>query len=1014
METDQTAACCQNSVDYPHKEERTFDWKAHWIWGGSEKLPRNEWRCFRREFELQEWEGSSAQVTITADARYVLYVNGIQCGRGPNRSWPFELDYHVHEVGHLLHAGSNTLAIIVISYGVATFSYVPGRGGLLAQLDSVVYGIEEQVKYRNNIISTDCSWQTAIHAGHEPRSPRMSCQLAFSEQMDGRLWNNEWLAAGFNKTNSSSDMLWENAIIIGEPGDSPWLNLKPSDIPDLTEQEVWPVRVESFKEVTPISRTCFLDIRQAMEPAGSDHANPVTFAGYAVTIIQSFEAGEATIGFVGFPALNGIALNGVFYPVTAMEGEKPQRFQRVQLNEGENLLLFELAGSDHGGGLHFGIDSLVKFELVSPLAAALTNSAFALIGPFVKRVHIDHKPEKDDTSLKSYRIFGGDQELDENAFVGADTFLRCRTMKAASELESAKAWLSPFPVELISEASVFVSSIWKRYSVAKPVSEELHRVCFSNQQCTQLPDCMESGYELMLDFGMEYSGFLRFEVDAPEGTVIDLYGLEYMDNERRQDTFGLDNTLRYICREGRQIYESPIRRGLRYLMVTVQGASRAVRLFRVQMLQSNYPLSEIGRFNSSDPLLNEIWKISKHTAKLCMEDTFVDCPAYEQAFWVGDSRNEALINYYLFGAKDIVKRCLQLVPGSSYQTPLYMDQLPSGWSSVIPNWTFFWVTACLEYVNYTGSKQFANDIWPKVRFTLDHYLQHVDSKGLLTIQAWNFLDWSPMEQPNEGTVTHQNVVFARTLADAASLAELAGEKAAGEVYRQASEGLSKAINQYLWSEERQAYVDCIYADGTYSCSFSMQTQVMALITNVAAGSRCEQLSSYMISPPEDFVAIGSPFMAFFYYEALTRIGRTDLVLEDIRKNFGEMIKYEATTCWELYPGFVENRPNPKDLTRSHCHAWSAAPGYFMGAYVLGIKPTKVGWDAVQIAPQPGNLDWAKGTVPMPGGGRMDVNWSIREENGQRIFRLEVTAPKGIEVELVVPEGYQAECIQSWL
>jgi hypothetical protein len=46
-----------------------------------------------------------------------------------------------------------------------------------------------------------------------------------------------------------------------------------------------------------------------------------------------------------------------------------------------------------------------------------------------------------------------------------------------------------------------------------------------------------------------------------------------------------------------------------------------------------------------------------------MEDTFVDCPAYEQVFWVGDSRNEALVNYYVFGALDIVKRCLRLVPG---------------------------------------------------------------------------------------------------------------------------------------------------------------------------------------------------------------------------------------------------------------------------------------------------------------------------------------------------------------
>ena len=63
--------------------EEAFTWRASWIWGEGEDWPRNEWRCFRREFELQEWEYGSAEVTITADARYVLYVNGVLCGRGP-------------------------------------------------------------------------------------------------------------------------------------------------------------------------------------------------------------------------------------------------------------------------------------------------------------------------------------------------------------------------------------------------------------------------------------------------------------------------------------------------------------------------------------------------------------------------------------------------------------------------------------------------------------------------------------------------------------------------------------------------------------------------------------------------------------------------------------------------------------------------------------------------------------------------------------------------------------------
>jgi hypothetical protein len=75
------------------------------------------------------------------------------------------------------------------------------------------------------------------------------------------------------------------------------------------------------------------------------------------------------------------------------------------------------------------------------------------------------------------------------------------------------------------------------------------------------------------------------------------------------------------------------------LAVTVRGAAKPVKVYGVQMRESHYPVAEIGRFQCSDSQLNEFWQISQTTTKLCMEDTFDDCPAYEQTFWVEDSRN---------------------------------------------------------------------------------------------------------------------------------------------------------------------------------------------------------------------------------------------------------------------------------------------------------------------------------------------------------------------------------------
>ena len=56
--------------------------------------------------------------------------------------------------------------------------------------------------------------------------------------------------------------------------------------------------------------------------------------------------------------------------------------------------------------------------------------------------------------------------------------------------------------------------------------------------------------------------------------------------------------------------------------------------------------------------------------KLCMEDTFTDCPLYEQTLWVGDARNEGLFAMSVFGAYDLVRRCIRLAGQSLERFPL--------------------------------------------------------------------------------------------------------------------------------------------------------------------------------------------------------------------------------------------------------------------------------------------------------------------------------------------------------
>ncbi|MEF2244736.1 family 78 glycoside hydrolase catalytic domain [Paenibacillus sp. IITD108] len=959
------------------------DWQASWIWGAGEESPRNEWRCFRKSFYIGEKDIESGSLRITADSRYVLFVNGKQLGRGPVRSWPAELSYDTYDIKHLLKAGQeNTIAVLVLHFGVSTFYYVRGKGGLLLEL-----------QYNNQLIGTDNSWKTSVHLGQQPRAPRMSCQQAFSEYIDARHWTAEWAEPSFSVDG------WSDAIVLGAAGIEPWSSLVPRDIPMLTEEVVYPARIESLAKLKTFSLSTAVDVRNSLVIGSEDHANVLQFVGYVAAGLSVSKSSKITLGFLACgECLKSLSINGEIFGEESFYGNAPEKYLDVELQAGEHFILIDVSGTVHTGKLQIGAysDNGAELAFVNLFGeqAEAAESAFYTVGPFDEVMLIDHQYNR---------------PLNVNHPIYMELMTK---VTSARELAEYGSWLRPINPKYVSEADVFSLCVWRKENEFYVVPEQLQQAIIPNLEAGVIP--LFEGYdsEIVIDFGKEYSGYLRFDIEAEAGTILDWYGYEYMRDDYRQDMFGLDHTIRYVASEGRQSYETPIRRGFRYLALNVREAKSPVKIYGVEMVQSNYPIAEVGRFECSDGRLNDIWEIAKHTTKLCMEDTFVDCPAFEQVFWVGDSRNEGLVSNYLFGAQDIIKRCLRLVPGSKDQTPLYMDQVPSGWSSVIPNWTFFWAIACYEYYEQSGDKSFAKEMYEHIRFTLRHYLLKIDASGLFNVKGWNLLDWSPIDQPNDGIVTHQNMFLARTLEMASSMGTLVGETVDSELFQEAAAKLRQAINEKLWSEEQQAYIDCIHADGRRSNVISVQTQVVAILTDTAPLERREVLNRYLIDPPAPFVQIGSPFMSFFYYEALSKISRVDLIVDDIRLNYGNMIDHGATTCWEQYPNFTENRANPDMLSRSHCHAWSSAPAYFLSRELLGIKSLSPGWTSVEVRPVPCGLKWARGGVPHPGGGRIDVSWQVEEE--QKKIQIRVVHPEHAQVTVVVPEGYTANIEQKSL
>ena len=115
-----------------------------------------------------------------------------------------------------------------------------------------------------------------------------------------------------------------------------------------------------------------------------------------------------------------------------------------------------------------------------------------------------------------------------------------------------------------------------------------------------------------------------------------------------------------------------------------------------------------------------------------------------------------------------------------------------------------------------------------------------------------------------------------------------------------------------------------------------------------------------------------------------------------------MIRQGATSFWEEWQvtgTFREGRWVPRP--RSHCHAWSAASTAWLSRYVLGVCVTSIQDRTVVIAPQPGGLQRASGTVPTRFG-LVEVTWEIVEDR----LQVDARVPEGARAELVAPAPFQ--------
>ena len=501
---------------------------------------------------------------------------------------------------------------------------------------------------------------------------------------------------------------------------------------------------------------------------------------------------------------------------------------------------------------------------------------------------------------------------------------------------------------------------------------------------------------LVLDFGRDVTGYPEIAVADSSGGIVDvLYGEGLFLT--RVDTF--------VLKGGRQVLEPFNRRTFRYMKLLFRETPAPVHVAEVSLRMDTYPVEHRGSFSCSDPLLDRIWDVGRHTMRLSMLDHFVDCPWRERTLYGGDMYPENLIAHYAFGDPRMSRKCLRQMAAIQYPEGALPPYGPyRGCDGFYPAWSAYWGLALLDHFELTGDRELLDELWPNLVGLLKWAIGQIENEvGLIAEPAGRALATEAEPDPfkrwlRADRTLHtawSNLPFYVLLHRSGKLADAIGRPAEAARYGAAAEKMAGALMRHL--------VDA----GTGLCMASARQpgrrpsdqydNALLLWSGILPQGQGCSVARAALGPTAGGVGrITSPFHGLFVLEGLYRYGEGQLALDFMRQYWGEMLRRGATTCWEHFsldwpPGVVPDRGI------SLCHGWSAAPTYALPAHVLGVRPIEPGFARFLVEPEPADLEWAAGEVPTPQGG-VRLNW----QRSPAAFRMELSVPDGCTARVSLP------------
>lgn len=463
----------------------------------------------------------------------------------------------------------------------------------------------------------------------------------------------------------------------------------------------------------------------------------------------------------------------------------------------------------------------------------------------------------------------------------------------------------------------------------------------------------------VLDMGQNMVGWIRFTVNAPEGTRIQLRHAEVVNDDGTINVANMRGAavkVTYLCKGGggpETYAPSFTYHGFRFVEVTGWPGTPTPDMFTGEVLHTD--VEPAGDFACSNELINRIHQNIQWGVRGNLRSIPTDCPQRDERHgWLGDIAIEAKAQSYEFNTARFHAKWLDDIRLAQNEAGSVPDVAPPFWEMYNDNVTWpstYPIIPGWFYTQY-GDLRVIERHYPHLQRWIAHMNQYLDENGIMPRDTYG--DWCvPPEDPQlihskdparkaEGPLLG-STYFYHDLKLMESYAQLLGKDADAQDYAAQAERLKEAFNKAFLND------NSVYGKGTQT------GQVLPLYFGMVPEGKVapafEWLVNSIMETNNGHIATGL-VGGQWLMRVLSDNGRADVALtiatQEDYPSWGYMVKQGATTMWELWNG---DTADPG--MNSHNHLMLTGDlGLWFYEYLGGIRAVQPGFAAVEIMPYP--------------------------------------------------------------